>query len=81
MNHDEQDKLWELLGKAREPKAAPFFASKVLRAIREEPVGLLAWLRRKWIIPATAVACVQGLLAEATSDAAAVGSASVGAVA
>jgi hypothetical protein len=57
MNHDEQDKLWELLGKAREPKAAPFFASKVLRAIREEPVGLLAWLRRKWIIPATAVAC------------------------
>ena len=30
---------------------------------------------------ATAVACVQGLLAEATSDAAAVGSASVGAVA
>ena len=59
MNHDEQDELWELLGKAREPKAAPFFASKVLRAIREEPepVGLLAWLRRKWIIPATAVAC------------------------
>ncbi len=59
MNHDEQDELWKLLGKAREPKVSPFFAGKVLRAIRKEPepVSLLAWLRRKWIIPATAAAC------------------------
>ena len=60
MNQDEQDELWKLLGKAREPKASPFFASKVLRAIREErePAGFFVWLRRKWLIPAVACALV-----------------------
>ena len=59
MNHDEQDELWKLLGKAREPKASPFFASKVLRAIREEqePAGFFVWLRRKWLVPTDAAAC------------------------
>lgn len=57
MNHDEQDELWKLLGKAREPKVPPFFAGKVLRAIREEPEprGFFVWLRRKWLIPSAAV--------------------------
>jgi hypothetical protein len=60
MNHDEHDQLWELLGKAPEPKASPFFASKVMRAIREpetERVTVGDWLRQKWFIPATAGAC------------------------
>ena len=59
MNHDEQDDLWKLLGKAREPKVSPFFAGKVLRAIREksEPAGFFIWLRRKWLIPTAAAAC------------------------
>ncbi len=59
MNHDEQDELWKLLGKAREPKASPFFAGKVLRAIREEqePAGFFVWLRRKWFIPTAVAAC------------------------
>jgi hypothetical protein len=60
MNQDEHDQLWELLGKAREPKASPFFASKVMRAIREpepERVTIWGWLRQKWIVPVTAVAC------------------------
>ena len=59
MNHDEQDELWKLLGKAREPKVSPFFAGKVLRAIREEPEprGFFVWLRRKWLIPTAAAAC------------------------
>ena len=59
MNHDEQDELWKLLGKARAPKVPPFFAGKVLRAIRDEsePAGFLVWLRRKWFIPAAATAC------------------------
>jgi hypothetical protein len=56
-----QDPMWELLGKARMPKERPFFANKVLRAVREEaqasPVGILAWLRAKWVIPAAATAC------------------------
>lgn len=60
MNHEEHDKLWELLGKAREPKVSPFFASKVVRAVRagDEPQpGFLTWLRRRWVLPLTAGAC------------------------
>ena len=60
MNHEEQDELWNLLGKARQPKASPFFAGKVMRAVREaaEPKpGLLAWLRSKWVLPVAAGAC------------------------
>ena len=60
MNHEEHDKLWELLGKTREPKVSPFFASKVVRAVRagDEPQpGILAWLRRRWFVPLTAGAC------------------------
>ena len=60
MNHDEHDKLWELLGKVREPKVSPFFASKVVRAARsaDEPQpGILVWLRRRWFVPLTAGAC------------------------
>jgi hypothetical protein len=37
MKHDEQDKLWEMLGKAERPSVSPFFARNVLRAIRQEP--------------------------------------------
>lgn len=51
MNTEEHDELWDLLGKAREPKASPFFSRNVLRAIREEQqetAGVLAWLKRRW---------------------------------
>jgi len=60
MNHDENDELWNLLGKARQPKASPFFAANVMRAVREaaEPKpGILAWLRSKWVLPVAAGAC------------------------
>ncbi len=36
MKPDEQDKLWELLGKTRQPSVSPFFARNVLRAVRQE---------------------------------------------
>jgi hypothetical protein len=36
MKTDEQDDLWRLLGKAKEPSVSPFFSRNVLRAIREE---------------------------------------------
>lgn len=60
MNHDEHDELWNLLGKARQPKPSPFFAGKVMRAVREdtEPKpGFIAWLRSKWVLPVAAGAC------------------------
>ena len=36
MNTDDNDKLWELLGKTRQPTVSPFFARNVLRAVRQE---------------------------------------------
>lgn len=59
MNDEQQDPLWDLLGKVREPKPSPFFASKVMRAIHEEKQekdGLFAWLRRQWLIPVSCTA-------------------------
>ncbi len=60
MKNEEHDELWELLGKAREPKVAPFFSASVLRAVRAEaaePAGFWALLRAKWLMPVTAGAC------------------------
>jgi len=36
MNTDDNDKLWKLLGKTRQPTVSPFFARNVLRAVRQE---------------------------------------------
>lgn len=61
MKKEEHDELWVLLGKAREPRVPPFFASKVVRAAQaaDEPApGLFAWLRRRWMVPLTAGAAV-----------------------
>jgi hypothetical protein len=51
----ENDALWDLLGRARRVKASPYFARKILSAIREEkqPRFSVAALLR-WIIPAAA---------------------------
>ncbi len=51
----DDQKLWELLGRAPAPKAPPFFASKVMRTLAQEesPQGvtwLAPWLR--WLAPA-----------------------------
>jgi hypothetical protein len=71
MKDDENDDLWEFLGKAREPKVSSFFTANVMRRIREEeaqPKGFAAvveWLRKKWFIPATAAAFGVALMAVA----------------
>ena len=60
MNHEEHDELWELLGKARQPKPSAFFAANVLRAVRADAApkpSFLAWLRAKWVLPTAAAAC------------------------
>jgi hypothetical protein len=36
MNADDNDRLWELLGKTRQPAVSPFFSRNVLRAVRQE---------------------------------------------
>ena len=50
MNTDEQDELWELLGKVRKTKVSPFFARNILREIRIQKTGLshfFAWFSYK----------------------------------
>jgi len=55
MNTEEQDDLWQLLGRSKAPVASPFFSRNVLRAIREEKQekpGFFSWLRRPWQVTA-----------------------------
>ena len=50
---EEQDELWQLLGKAKTPAVSPFFARNVLREIRSTPLeraGRFSWLRVQWRI-------------------------------
>ncbi len=55
---EENDALWELLGRARRVEASPYFARKVVTAIRrqeERPRFSLSVLLR-WLIPSAACA-------------------------
>jgi hypothetical protein len=56
MKREDDDKLWDLLGHAAEPKVSPFFARNVLREVRESRGSsrVTGWL--KWLVPATGVA-------------------------
>lgn len=56
MKREDDEKLWDLLGQAAEPKISPFFARNVLREIRESRGGsrVAGWLQ--WLVPATGVA-------------------------
>ena len=60
MKREEDEKLWDLLGRATEPAASPFFARNVLRKIREargEPSPRGTWYLRG-LVPAAGVAVV-----------------------
>ncbi|MEY5012153.1 MAG: hypothetical protein RLZZ253_3292 [Verrucomicrobiota bacterium] len=53
MNPNEDPELWNLLGKARDPKVSPYFARNVLRALRSElehPAPQSLWERiQVWV--------------------------------
>jgi hypothetical protein len=53
MNPNEDPELWNLLGKAREPKVSPYFSRNVLRALRSEldhPAPQSLWERmQSWL--------------------------------
>ncbi|MGA3170277.1 MAG: hypothetical protein ABSE62_04620 [Chthoniobacteraceae bacterium] len=71
MKMDENDRLWELLGKTRQPSVSPFFARNVLRAVRQEEgqegrgslfSRLYRWLlRRSWQVAITGT-CMAAVL-------------------
>ncbi len=59
MKREDDQELWDLLGKAGEPTLSPFFARNVVRQIRQEPTwreNMARWLRPRRLIPAAAVA-------------------------
>jgi hypothetical protein len=48
---EEEDDLWQLLGKAKAPGVSPLFARNVLREIRltrRERLGISSWLLGQW---------------------------------
>ena len=59
MKREDDQELWDLLGKARQPVVSPFFARNVVREIRQESGWgqiVRGWLRPRRLIPATALA-------------------------
>lgn len=56
MKREDDEKLWDLLGRSAEPKVSPFFARNVLREVRESEnkSRMGGWLQ--WLVPATGVA-------------------------
>ena len=51
MNREDDQQLWDLLGRSAEPRVSPFFARNVLRQIRQEPRSR-SWFRPTVLIPA-----------------------------
>ncbi len=61
MNREDDQELWDLLGKSAQPTVSPFFARDVVRQIRQEKGWMgyaRGWLRPRRLIPATAIALV-----------------------
>src|SRR5438045_2812557 len=58
MKREEDEKLWDLLGHAAEPRVSPFFARNVVRKMREAQGESSArpWWNLRWLVPAAAVA-------------------------
>ena len=57
MKREDDEKLWDLLGQAAEPKISPFFARNVLRETRK-PAGwanLREWFTVRRLIPAASL--------------------------
>ena len=58
MKRDDDQELWDLLGRAAEPRISPFFARNILREIRKpgDWTTLRGWLNLRRLIPAAGIA-------------------------
>jgi hypothetical protein len=59
MKREDDEQLWDLLGRTPGPRPSPFFARNVLRRIRQEPrwtAGWRSWLSPRRLVPVSAVA-------------------------
>jgi hypothetical protein len=69
MERQDDNDLWDILGRVPEPTISPFFARNVLRKIRQEATGLgraRHWLSLRRLVAASAVAVVVVGMAIAT---------------
>jgi hypothetical protein len=67
MKREDDEHLWDLLGRAAAPKISPFFARNILRQIREEPrwsIRARSWFSLRRLIPASgfAVAVIAAII-------------------
>lgn len=61
MKREDDQELWDLLGKSSAPAVSPFFARNVVRQVRQEGTSrgsFWVWLRPRVLIPAAAVAVI-----------------------
>lgn len=61
MKREDDQELWDLLGRAPRPELSPFFARNVIRELRREPAWretVASWFTARRAIPATAVLAV-----------------------
>jgi hypothetical protein len=60
MKREDDEQLWDLLGRAAECKVSPFFARDVLRKIRQQQARFseraVGWLTWRQLVPASALA-------------------------
>ena len=56
MKREDDEQLWDLLGRAAERKLSPFFARNVVRQVRQEPRSFQiarTWLSWRGLLPAS----------------------------
>jgi len=67
MKREDDQQLWDLLGRAAEPRLSPFFVRNVVRTVRNQsrPIEWRRWLSLRKLVPAAgvAVAVVAAMLA------------------
>ena len=69
MERQDDNELWDILGRVPEPTLSPFFARNVLRKIRQEATGVgrtRNWFSLRRLVAASAVAVVVVGMAIAT---------------
>jgi len=58
MKREDDQQLWDLLGRAPEPKLSPFFARNAVRAVRQHShrSAWLRWFELRRLVPAAGIA-------------------------
>ena len=61
MKREDDEQLWDFLGRVAQPRMSPFFARNVIRRLRQGPrrfETLRAWFTLRRLIPASGLAIV-----------------------